>query len=205
MPGATRSLDRIGRGRRMPSLMLLSCSAMVVLLAGCSENLPGEVVGAYRVTMRLEENSCGELGLPLADGYRYTAELREEEPRGFWRTPSAAPIEGRYQSGTFEFSFAMTLELGMADAGTAGCLVRREEQLRGTVSFEDAGAEDAGSADGGARAPRGGESALAGEHRISFIPDPNGRCANVRGPVHVFAQLPCGARYRIEGEPTKSF
>lgn len=176
---------------------------LTTLLAACSENLPGEAIGAYRVTMRLEENSCGERGLPLADGYGYTAELRADGPRGYWRTPGAAPIEGKYQGGSFEFGFAMTLDLGRADAGTAGCLVRREEQLRGQVhTAEDAGTDAAASHDAGrARDDEG----LEGEHLISFTPDPNGRCANVRGPIDVFTQLPCSARYRVVGAPTKSF
>ena len=206
VPRSERVERRHGAGNAEAERLVALCrllSAVAALLVGCSDNLPGDVIGAYRVTMRLDDNSCGERGLPLPDGYAYAVELRADEPRGYWRTPGAAPIEGRYQRGSFEFGFAMTLDLGRADAGTAGCLVRREELLRGEVTIaNDAGVGDAAIEDAGRALD---DEALSGEHVISFTPDPNGRCANVRGPIDVFAQLPCSARYRLLGAPTKPF
>jgi hypothetical protein len=186
----------------------LSCSAALLsLLAACPDNLPGEVVGAYRLTMHVEQNSCGERGLPLPEGHKYSVELRADEPRGYWRIAGSPPIEGRYQRGEFEFAFAMTLDLGNLDAGTSGCLVRREERLSGRVDEAELAAVDGrgdGGRDGGSREADAAPP-LRAEHRIGFTPDPNGRCANVRGPVHVFDQLPCSATYRVDGVATKPF
>lgn len=181
---------------------LLGLAALALL--GCRDSLPGEVVGAYRVTMRAVENTCGASGLPLPDGHAYRVELRESAPVGYWRTPRAAPIEGRYADGEFAFSFATPLELGDVDAGTSGCLVRREELLTGRVEpvalVDDAGAR---------AAPDAGldeiATVLRGEHSISFRPDPSGRCATVQGPIHVFERLPCVARYSVEGVEVESF
>lgn len=183
-------------------LLLLGLGALALL--GCRDNLPGEVVGAYRVTMRATENSCGESGLPLADGHAYRVELRESAPVGYWRTPGAAPFEGRYDDGAFSFSFATLLELGDADAGTGGCLVRREELLTGRVE-PVASVEDAGVRADSDAGPEKVATVLHGEHSIAFRPDPNGRCATVQGPVQVFERLPCSARYSLEGVEVESF
>lgn len=189
-------------------------AAALVALAGCTPELPGDVVGAYSVRMRLEENNCGVGALPLPDGHAYAAELRAEDTRGFWRVPKAAPYEGVYREGQFEFSFSMVLELGNADAGTSGCTVLREEVLSGEVQrVSDAGSDDAGLGDAGlsvvARDASLGvaemQPALEGTHRISFRANPAGRCANQQGPLGLFERLPCSALYDLQGSARKPF
>jgi len=162
---------------------------LAALLGSCEETIPGELVGAYQITMRIDDNGCGMGALPLPDGHRYAAELRAEGERGYWRVPRAAPMDGRYDEDerSFRFSYATALELGNADAGTAGCRVLREETLTGEI---DARRE---------------EDTLLGEHVISFRTDPSGRCADVRGPLGPFVALPCEARYAVEGTPRDPF
>jgi hypothetical protein len=182
---------------------------VAMLLTACSTSLPGESIATYAVTWRLEENTCGATGLPLPDGHRRPVELRAEGMRGYWRFPSTAPISGRYDQSEFQFSSASILELGSVDAGTSGCLVRRDELLRGRVDIveRDGGVADASAGDGGEAEPRleDEETSLSGEHRISFTPDPGGRCANHAGPLNVFERLPCSALYRLSGVERKSF
>lgn len=189
----------------MSRLTLLS----LLLVGSCGTSLPGEPIATYTVTWRLEENTCGASGLPLPDGHRRPVELRADGMRGYWRFPSTASITGRYDQGEFQFSSAMMLELGSVDAGTGGCLVRREELLRGSVEVveRDGGVADAGTDSGASQPSRleDEETSLAGEHRISFTPDPAGRCANHPGPLHVFERLPCSALYRLSGVERKSF
>ena len=184
-------------------------------LGGCDAKLPGKLVGAYTVQMRIKENNCGGGVVPNAQ--TYAAELRagDPAPRGFWRVPKQAPIEGQYEAGKFQFSFSMGLELGQADAGTTGCTAIREELLEGEVELpepdagSDAGASDAGSADAGvvvqARDAGPSPAALTGTHRISFRADPAGRCANNPGPIAVFERLPCSALYELQGVARKPF
>ncbi len=205
-----------------------------ILSASCSGDPPGHAIGTYKVVMKLEENTCGPGALPLADGYSYSVELRADEPRGYWRVPHVGPITGTYRDGAFSFTTKATLELGNADAGTAGCLVIREELLEGHVTLADAGSPDAAepqtdaasaqppaadaagdagsetSADAGhAGAASGDASAdaapLTGEHTISFYPDPQGRCAGAQGPLGTFERLPCSARYGLTGSARDSF
>lgn len=189
--------------RRAPWLVLS-------VLVGCGTEVPGDVVGAYTIQMRLTDNNCGAGVVPNAQ--TYAAELRAgETPRGFWRVPKQAPIEGRYEAGEFQFTFSMSLELGNADAGTAGCTAIREELLHGEVTLAepDAGVRDSGVTDAG----RGivvhdaGSSlaGLSGTHRISFRTNPQGRCANHAGPLALFERLPCSALYELQGTPRRAF
>lgn len=178
----------------------LSSALFATLLVACNQDLPGEAVGTYRVVMNQSENTCGQRGLLPPDGYEYAVELREEAPRGYWHLPRAAPISGTYAAGEFSFTLTRTFDLGDVDAGTSGCIVLQEERLTGQIEF----AGDAGTrtSDGGTRATDAG-SLLHGEHRIGFRADPNGRCANVQGPIGVYDKLPCNALYRLEGVERK--
>jgi len=176
--------------------------------AACQTELPGDVVGAYKIRMQLQENNCGN-GVVLNED-RYTAELRAgEPPRGFWRVPKSAAIEGRYEDGGFTFQVAETRDLGSADAGTSGCTIFREELLEGTVVRpnpvvdRDAGSQDAGAHDGANSADA--SAALAARHRISFRTNPNGRCKDHPGPLGPFERLPCSALYDVQGDSTKPF
>ncbi len=206
----------------------VTVASALAISSSCSGDLPGRSIGTFRVVMHLEENTCGPAALPLDDGYAYAAELRAEEPRGYWRVPRIGPMEGTYQDGAFRFMTAATLELGSVDAGTAGCRLIREELLRGTVEVSvdgadaskdaeaadtgsptnDAEAGDAGSPTNDAETGDAGADAgppLRGEHTISFYPDATGRCAGAQGPLGNFERLPCSARYTITGTARDSF
>ena len=165
---------------------------------GCDPSLPGEVVGAFHVVMRLEENSCGSRVVPFADGQKYAVELRREADVGFWRLPESPPVQGRWQDDSFAFEFSQPIELGLADAGTSGCTVLREESLegkvRGLARRPDAGLKDPAEA-----------TTLEGWHRVSFRADPSGRCRDEHGPLREFERLPCAARYRLDGTPRGAF
>jgi hypothetical protein len=198
------------RRRGSPSLTRLVSGLVLTLIVGCNTELPGDVVGAYTIQMRLTENNCGAGVVPNAQ--TYAAELRAgEPPRGFWRVPKQGPIEGRYEAGAFQFTFSMGLELGNADAGTAGCTAIREELLQGEVSLpeRDAGVSDAGVSDAGhvgtASDAGSAQAGLTGTHRISFRTNPQGRCANHPGPLALFERLPCSALYALQGTPRKAF
>jgi hypothetical protein len=194
----------------MPGVKPRAPWLVLALLVGCSTEIPGDVVGAYTIQMRLTDNNCGAGVVPSAQ--TYAAELRAgETPRGFWRVPKQAPIEGRYEAGEFQFTFSMGLELGNADAGTAGCTAIREELLQGRVTLAepDAGVRDGGAADAASTSvvrDAGSSSAgLSGTHRISFRTNPQGRCANHPGPLALFERLPCSALYELQGAPRKAF
>ena len=168
------------------------------LLGGCDATLPGEVVGAYSVVMHLEANDCGGAVTPFPDGERYPVELRQEGGRGYWRLSKGAPVQGELADAGFRFTHKEAFELGAMDAGTLGCTVLREEELVGVLDGL------VSQADGGLAASDD-DGGLRGEHRVGFRADPGGRCRDQRGPLREFEQLPCQARYRLEGTPREPF
>lgn len=177
----------------MSGLRLLLALAALPTLA-CETDFPGELVGAYNVAWALEENNCGSSAFLLRDGHSRAIEVREDAPRGYWRAAGIAPIEGRYEDRAFRFATSSTFDLGSMDAGTAGCLVTRDEVLTGTI-------EEVAS-DGGTRSDAGADEAettLVGEHVIGFTPRADGRCAQVQGPIGDFERLPCRALYGLRG------
>lgn len=163
-------------------------------LGACDTQMPGEVVGTYKVVMRLDENTCGPFAAPFPDGEGYTVELRADGSRGYWRLPPAPPFEGRRTGARFDFHYAQALELGLPDAGTSGCTVLREDQLRAEVTHDP----DAARPDAGAQSDDD-DDRMMGEHVIGFRADPTGRCRDERGPLRDFERLPCHLRYRLEG------
>jgi hypothetical protein len=216
----TRRQEALAEGSaRMPALSVRAIAMLaVVATSACAKELPGEVVGTYRVVMRLDENTCGLGALPFPSGEKYSVELRTDGPRGYWHLADSPPYPGTHDDGTFDFTYGQALELGSADAGTGGCIVLREELLRARIdapATENAGADDAGvgdtaTRDGGVAGTEASRDAgerdhLIGEHVISFRADPAGRCRDERGPLRDFERLPCRARYRLDGMPRSAF
>lgn len=179
---------------------LAACALAACALAACDSDLPGDVVGAYSVLMRLEENTCGRAVTPFADGERYAAEVRRDGERGYWRLTRGAPVAGEFDDAGFRFAYREAIELGTMDAGTLGCTVLREEAL--TFVLDDLAAQP----DGGValRTDRDG-GGLRGAHEVAFRPDPGGRCRESRGPLREFERLPCAARYHLDGTPRAPF
>ena len=66
---------------------------LVLLGSGCSE-LPGENLGTYKVTMKLEDNNCGPSAVHSLDKRRYSVQLRSDERFGYWRIAGQTPIQG---------------------------------------------------------------------------------------------------------------
>ncbi|HEX6239428.1 MAG TPA: hypothetical protein VFZ61_00990 [Polyangiales bacterium] len=110
---------------------------MLLLLAGCSE-LPGETLGTYKVTMTLQENTCGEVAVFSLDKKRYSVELRSDEnSRAYWRIPGQTPIQGRYEAPEFEFDFRAVVANAGPDAGPTGCRLVQRDQVSGSLITDD--------------------------------------------------------------------
>lgn len=191
--------------RALALLSALTC-------AGCDGGLQGELIGTYKLSMHVADNSCGKAALPVPDGAKYAVELRADGPRGFWRRVKVPPVEGVYDAGTFRFSFEALFDLGQADAGTAGCRLYRNELLTGEVILEDDAGRalhagdptDAAASDAGV-APAPTTSTLRGTYSYSFRTDPTGICKDQPGPLGVYEHLPCSVDYTLDGEPQKPF
>ncbi|HTV25508.1 MAG TPA: hypothetical protein VMG12_42725 [Polyangiaceae bacterium] len=221
------------RAAHAPSLalprrgQLFTCPVLLLLL-GCGE-LPGTEVGTYRVTMKLEENTCGESAVHLLDGHRYSVQLRSDEKHGYWRIPGQPPLEGSYDAPRFSFESTGVVATEGPDAGPRGCALRQLDRLTGELTgLADAGNEEPADAseeldaqdelDGGSELvlpldedaqveqhDTDDESALRGEHVFTISAVAGNDCRVALVPKGGFERLPCSVRYAIRGVPIKSF
>jgi hypothetical protein len=212
-------------------------SAFAALLGlsvlACGE-LPGEVVGTYRITMKLEENSCGPGAVNLLNGHRYAVELRSDAQHGYWRVPGQPPLQGSYEARRFRFENTGIVAHEDSDAGPRGCTLRQLDvltgQLRGASAedpdggsdgseSEDEQALDAGDESGDAAVEKDQDDAnadagdggttselpLHGDHTFTISAVAGTDCSTALAPRGSFAKLPCNVRYAIGGVKIKPF
>ncbi len=182
------------------SVCLALCASS--LAAGCDLLKPvGDDIGTYRVTMKLEENTCGPSAVHVQDGQMYKVQLRADGARGYWRLPGQPSIEGRYDDGEFQFGFNSVAVQSPEDAEIV-CQILQDEVLTGRVDISDA---DAGvERDAGASADD--DEALTGEHVLTLREAEGTDCsAALTSAGGGFEKLPCTVRYSLTGTPTKPF
>jgi hypothetical protein len=210
-------------------MTLLRASGVVLLAlsaAACSE-LPGEVLGTYKVTMTLEENSCGATAVHSLDKKRYAVQVRSEAAHAYWRIPGQPPIQGSYEAPDFAFEFRAVVAHSGPDAGPMGCRLTQRDRVTGSVLFGDEDAQDAGTKDAGegvdADTDQEGDdedkgaagtldagldtsTGLVGEHVMTIEAEPGTDCGReALMPAGPFQRLPCSVRYKLVGVPTKPF
>jgi hypothetical protein len=173
-----------------------ACLLSLGVLGGCGE-LPGDVIGTYRIRMTLEENTCGEHAVYRLDDKPYSAQLRSDGARGYWRVPGQTPLRGKYEAPEFHFEYASIVAQGDPDAGPRRCRLLQSEVLNGSVELEDAGMDDASTS--AQAAP------LQGEHELTISADPGSDCASALAPAGAFEKLPCKVLYSLRGDHTKAF
>jgi hypothetical protein len=204
--------------------------ALLGLGALACDDLPGDVVGTYRVTMKLEENSCGAGAVNLLDGHRYSVELRSDTKQGYWHVPEQPPLKGDYDAPDFRFENASIVASEGPDSGPRGCSLRQVDTLTGeVVKLPDAGSaegedastdlaeDDADSAtldagldageseDADEDAGGDGDLALRGEHTFTISAASGSDCASALAPHGPFDKLPCTVRYSVRGVAIKPF
>ena len=190
-------------------------AAVVPLLAACTPQYPGEAVGSFDVTGRLEVNECGASAVPARDPLSFAVEVRERGPEAFWRRSGLPVVSGTVRDdGNYRFRTVALIPVFAADPdpdfGHAGCNLVQTEIVDVVLSNAppdaDAGAEtDAGpgmdAPDAGAQEPEP-DLQLAGTSTIDLAPEPGSDCtplmAVAGGP---FVALPCGIDYTLEGAP----
>ncbi len=192
---------------------------------GCSNELPGQVVGTYLVTMKLEENTCGPNAVFLSDGRMYSAQLRADGATAYWRIADAKPLAGEYtDKGEFKFSFSSIVATSDPDAGGPVCQLLQTEVLSGKIQGSTIGNDghdrpvDAGGNDGGPHdagldpglAPDSGGSSdapttLSGTHELEISAAQGSDCRRAFPPHGPFTMLPCKVRYRLVGRERDEF
>jgi hypothetical protein len=193
----------------------------VAAMACAAPEPPGKLVGAYHIQGKLLENTCGTAALPASDTLSFDVEIRQDEQgRGIWRLAMPPATFGSLAlDGSFVFELEHNYRVGMSqdpierlseldpealanpelverldEAGMQQpCTLVVVHRIEGTlydVQDDDAGVNDAGA-----------EADLLGENEISIRAAQGSVCTAVLttygGP---FDDLPCSARYALEGE-----
>ena len=117
------------------SVLRASGFALLALSAAACSDLPGEVLGTYKVTMALEENTCGASAVHSLNGKRYAVQLRGEGTRGYWRIPGQPQLQGKYEAPEFEFEFGAVVASSGPDAGPRGCRLTQLDQVTGSLLY----------------------------------------------------------------------
>ena len=188
------------------------------LLLSCTNGLPGEPVGTYRVVMTLEKNTCGAQAVIVENGKAYSVELREDRGRGYWHVADHAPIQGTLdEKRNFVFTFSR-IAASEADAGPNGCRIVQDDLLTGSLrafsfadggltdggltdgGLTDGGLTDAGFADGGSAVESDGLTTLVAEHVMQLSGYAGADCSRaLKGNGGPFDVLPCEVRYTLSG------
>jgi hypothetical protein len=209
--------------------------AIGLVLAGWSackmpDELPGELVGAYRIDGALLENSCGSSAVPAADPLRFNVEIRKQNGSGFWLVSSPPGHLGSLaDDGDFSFQNQATYDVGpearrpvellvemdierLADPEAARqqgedrtqpCRLAVTERIAGTLLRDNLADHDGGADSSAAEREddgREGSADLIGDNEIA-IRVAGGDCrASLADNGGPFEQLPCEVRYELEGE-----
>jgi hypothetical protein len=214
------------KARAMRAWSTLSC---LLALSACKmPEAPGELIGTYAITGTLLENTCGSAALPVDEILQYRAELREDDRSAYWIVGQPPAHQGRrLRTGELEFTqeqkYAVRQDrtepvdpelaemdplalYGYDPFGEPGepgepaspeaddCTLIIEESVRVRLVEGDSALRDAGMDPD----QHGG---LIGENEIGMRASAGFECSQVLEPAGgPFEQLPCSARYAIEGE-----
>lgn len=180
-----------------------------ILYGGCERTeLPGNLVGRYRVIGMLKGNTCGIAALPATDPLLFEVEIRKQAGMGIWAIPEKPFLSGKLtQDGEFIFrieeSFfvptspknpeTMVLYDPEKAASVQECRIDQIEVIKGTIHQ---GTHESGRDAGNDQHPE-----LRGEDIIDIVPSSGSECnaasSSSGGP---FSSLPCQTIYTLEGE-----
>jgi hypothetical protein len=179
---------------------------LALLGLGCDTTPPGEVVGTFEITMKLEENTCGDQAVIITDGRMFAAELRKDDAgRAYWRVPDQKIVDGSYEDDTYRF-VAAGIVASSKPGETPQCSIHQTAVLEAEVDVEPAG--DAGvdeDRDAGADAGAGAtELVLEGDYTLSIEQAAGTDCSGALAPAGPFKTLPCTVRYDVTGTERES-
>ena len=194
------------------------------------EEPPGELVGAYRISGALMENTCGESALPAADPLNFDVEIRRQNGSGLWlATAPPAHLGSLQDDGDFSFERQSTYDVGarpslellvemdierLADPEAAQhlgddmarpCRLTVNERVAGTLLRDSLDDDNAGT---GARETEvdperasDSDADLIGENEIDVRVASGSDCrSSLDENGGPFERLPCAVRYDLEGE-----
>jgi hypothetical protein len=205
-------------------ILLVSGSA-IAALASCTPALPGESLGTFEVTMKMDDNTCGEGAVYTMDGQKLSVELRSKKDECYWRVPGHPIMQGTLKDdGSCQFSVTTVVasdaqDQTESDQGLmvpdptkpqvdmpqkAVCQLVQTAQIVTTIEgtpLSDAGVGGGDAGEGDAGAGR----TLTATYDLAISPSSAKDCADALVPDGPFKTLPCSVSYSLTGGERDSF
>ena len=162
-------------------------ACLLVALTACvgpdepHDDVPGDLLGTYKVDALMDESSCGPGALGAPDHWTFDVKLSRDESNIYWNNGDEA-LKGTL-SGTSIFSFTSEASIPVREAkpGRPGCTLWRQDLAKGTLVVGKDG-NDIPSFDG--------------KLTYSFAQEAGSDCNDAMAEAGL-AQLPCSVRYTM--------
>jgi hypothetical protein len=117
--------------------------------AGCLEfgkvsdaKQPGDALGTFDVTAKLEQSTCGEGLLGSPESWRFQVKLSRFEHDLYWLNGREAIVGSIGKDGrSFSFDTRVDVDIPPEEGGDAECRIRREDSASGKLSDDGADVE----------------------------------------------------------------
>jgi hypothetical protein len=121
---------------------LLSVAWLVT--SGCLEfgkvddaKQPGDLLGTYDVSAKLEQSTCGSGALGSVESWRFQVKLSRFENDLYWLNGREAIVGSIENDGrTFSFDSRVDVDIPPEESGDAECRIRREDSATGKLSAD---------------------------------------------------------------------
>jgi hypothetical protein len=144
------------------------------------DDVPGDLLGMYKVDALMEESSCGPGALGAPDHWSFDVKLSRDDSNIYWNNGDEA-LEGSLSSAIFSFTSEVSIPVREAKPGRPGCTLWRQDAARGTLV---AGADESDV------------PGFDGSLTYSFAQESGSDCNDAMAEVGL-AQLPCSVRYTM--------
>jgi hypothetical protein len=170
-------------------MRLLAC-ALPLVLGGCLEfgkvddaKAPGDLLGVYSVTGRLDDTTCGTGALRAEDPWSFNVKLSRYQRDLYWLNGREA-IVGDIEKDGVSFSFDTRIEIEVEPPlrGHPGCVISRSDRAQGELSANDTDVES-----------------FAGSLAFDFSAIPGSDCTDWMAQEAV-PEMPCSVEYDLEAE-----
>lgn len=141
---------------------------------------PGEMLGAFSVTGKLGDDSCGADALSAPTNWDFNVKLSRDGSTLYWLNGREAIVGDIDQRGRFAFATHVDLPLSATRGAAKGCTIVRSDSAAGQLSAAQAGFD--------------------GSLSYAYAASPGSDCSALPlGADGLPLALPCSLSYRLSG------
>ena len=161
------------------------------LVSGCLDygkvddaKAPGDLLGMYAVSGRLDESSCGEGALGASKTWAFDVKLTRYNRDLYWLNGREAIVGDIAQDGrSFTFESGIQVEVSPAERGRDACRIARDDTAAGVLS--DSGTD---------------VESFEGKLEFGYRELEGSDCSSWIGTSGAVAKLPCSMSYDMSAE-----